>query len=163
MDTPKSIGSLVINLIYGISLGLAVLAMLGVVLMTFCDKYKCRYLMYFSCVILFILGLVGFLLAIIFSIIVPVMFLFCEWLDVTITSSGFIANTQKVITDTKVRDIVSACLVGGSGEIMTAVGGASINTTISGLKNSISNSMTFNTTSQVNSINTAVSLINTNI
>lgn len=77
MDTPKSIGSLVINLIYGIALGVSVLALLGVVLMTFCDKYKCRYLMYFSCVVLFFLGLVGFLIAVVFSILVPVVFFLC--------------------------------------------------------------------------------------
>ncbi len=70
-------GTLVINLIYGVMLGLSVLALLGVVLMTFCDKYKCRYLMYFSCVSLFFLGILGFLLAIIFSIIVPILFLMC--------------------------------------------------------------------------------------
>lgn len=77
LTTPKSIGTLVINLIYGIALGLAALALLGVILMTFCDKYKCRYLMYFSCVILFFIGIIGFLVAIIFSIIVPVLYLFC--------------------------------------------------------------------------------------
>lgn len=77
LSTPKTIGTLVINLIYGIALGLAALALLGVILMTFCDKYKCRYLMYFSCVILFFIGIIGFLVAIIFSIIVPVLYLFC--------------------------------------------------------------------------------------
>ncbi len=163
MDTPKTIGSLVISLIYGIALGISVLALLGVVLMTFCDKYKCRYLMYFSCVILFFFGLLGFLIAIIFSVIVPVMFFLCEWLDVTITSSGFQTNTQKLLSDPQVQTIISSCLVGGSGDIMGAVGGASISTTINGLKDSITNTNTFNTTSQSDSINTAMNNITTTI
>jgi len=163
METPKDMGTLVINLIYGIMLGLSVLALLGVVLMTFCDKYKCRYLMYFSCVILFFLGLLGFLLAIIFSIIVPVLFLLCEWLDVTITSTGFATNTQKFVSDTQVQNILGSCLIGGDGNIMAAVGGASINTTINGLKDSITNTNTFNTSSQLTTMNTAVTNITNSI
>ena len=145
METPKTIGTLVINLIYGIALGLAALALLGVILMTFCDKYKCRYLMYFSCVILFFFGILGFLLAIIFSIIVPIMYLFCEWLDVTITSSGFATNTQKFISDVQVQNILSSCLVGGTGDIMAAVGGATIGNTMNDLTGAITYTSAFNT------------------
>jgi len=35
-------GTLVMQVFYGASLGLALLSLIGVVLMTFCDKYKCR-------------------------------------------------------------------------------------------------------------------------
>jgi len=163
MDTPKTMGTLVINLIYGIALGLAALALLGVILMTFCDKYKCRYLMYFSCVILFFFGILGFLIAIIFSIIVPVMYFLCEWLDVTITSSGFTTNTQKFITDAQVQNILSSCLVGGTGDIMAAVGGASIGNTINNLTSAITYTSAFNTTSQAASITTAVTNITSTI
>jgi len=156
METPKTIGTLVINLIYGIALGLAALALLGVILMTFCDKYKCRYLMYFSCVILFFFGILGFLIAIIFSIIVPVMYLLCEWLDVTITSSGFTTNTQKFISDAQVQNILSSCLVGGSGDIMTAVGGASIGNTMNSLTSAINYTSAFNTSTESASISTAI-------
>jgi hypothetical protein len=152
MDTPKSMGTMVISIIYGVMLGLSVLALLGVVLMTFCDKYKCRYLMYFSCVILFFLGILGFLLAIIFSIIVPVLYFLCGWLDVTLQSTTFSANTGKFLTDLQVRDIISTCLVGGSGDIIAVVGGASVGTTINGLKDSVSKTNAFNTTSSTNDI-----------
>jgi hypothetical protein len=163
MDTPKSIGGLVISLIYGVALGLSVLTLLGVILMTFCDKYKCRYLMYFSCVILFFIGLVGFLIALLFSIVVPVLFFLCEWLDVTITSSGFNSNTQKLLSDAQVRNILSTCLVGGTGDIMTAVGGATVSSTLNQLKNSFSNTANFNTASQVTTINAAVTNITNTI
>lgn len=159
METPKDIGNLVINLIYGIALGVAVLALLGVILMTFCDKYKCRYLMYFSCVVLFFFGILGFFVAIIFSIIVPVMYLFCEWLDVTITSSGFTTNTAGLNLDAQVQNILSTCLVGGPGDIMTAVGGASIGTTLSGLTNAINYTNSFNTSSESAAISSAITNI----
>lgn len=161
MDTPKDMGTLVINLIYGIALGLAVLALLGVVLMTFCDKYKCRYLMYFSCVLLFFFGLLGFLIAIIFSIIVPVMFFLCEWLDVTVSSTGFSSNVQKFISDSNIRGYITPCLTGGDGNLMAAVGSASVNSTIYNLRGAMVNASSFNTTSQVNSLNTALTNITT--
>lgn len=163
METPKSAGTLVISLIYGIMLGLSVLALLGVVLMTFCDKYKCRYLMYFSCVILFFLGILGFLLAIIFSILVPVIFLMCEWLDVTMTSTGFNTNTQKFISDTQVRNIVSTCLVGGNGDIIAAIGAGTVSNTINGLRDSIQKTNSFNTSSTLADINTALANITQSI
>lgn len=163
METPKSAGTLVISLIYGIMLGLSVLALLGVVLMTFCDKYKCRYLMYFSCVILFFLGILGFLIAIIFSILVPVFFLLCEWLDVTMTSTGFITNTQSVLSDVQVRNIVSSCLVGGNGDIISAIGVGSVTTTINGLRDSIQKTSSFNTSQTLADINTALANITQSI
>lgn len=154
LETPKSMGTLVISLIYGIMLGLSVLALLGVVLMTFCDKYKCRYLMYFSCVILFFLGILGFLIAIIFSIIVPVMFFLCEWLDVTLQSSTFSGNTGKFLSDNQVRNIIGTCLPGGTGDIISVVGGASVGTAINGLKDAMSKINDFNTTQRSNNITT---------
>jgi hypothetical protein len=154
LETPKSMGTLVISVIYGVMLGLSVLALLGVVLMTFCDKYKCRYLMYFSCVILFFLGILGFLIAMIFSIIVPVMFFLCEWLDVTMQSSTFSTNTGKFLTDTKVREIIGTCLPGGSGDIISVVGGATVGTAINGLKDAMSKINDFNSTERSNNITT---------
>lgn len=75
---------------YGASLGLALLSLIGVVLMTFCDKYKCRYLMYFSCMFMFFIALIGFLLAIIFSLIIPMYYWGCEWISTTVGSqAGF--------------------------------------------------------------------------
>ena len=159
MDTPKSMGTMVISVIYGVMLGLSVLALLGVVLMTFCDKYKCRYLMYFSCVILFFLGILGFLLAVIFSIIVPVMFLLCEWLDVTLQASTFSANTGKFISDTTVQNIISTCLAGGSGDIIAVVGGPAVGTTINGLKDSVSKTNSFNTSTSLGLITTNLNTI----
>ncbi len=92
-STPSSMGTLVLQAFYGASLGLAVFSLIGVVLMTFCDKYKCRYLMYFACIFMFFIGIVGFLLATLFSIIIPFYYWGCEWTSTTIGSqSGFSSN-----------------------------------------------------------------------
>jgi hypothetical protein len=86
-------GTLVLQVFYGASLGLAVFSLIGVVLMTFCDKYKCRYLMYFACVFMFFIGIIGFLIATIFSIIIPFYYWGCEWTSTTIGSqAGFDSN-----------------------------------------------------------------------
>lgn len=98
LDAPSDSGTLAIQLFYGVALGFAILALIGVVLMTFCDKYKCRYLMYFSCLVLFIFALIGFFIAIIFSILVPLMYWSCDWLTVTVgTSAGFNTNTADIM------------------------------------------------------------------
>ena len=163
MDAPKDMGSLVINLIYGIMLGLSCLALLGVVLMTFCDKYKCRHLMYFSCVFLFFLGLLGFLLAMIFSIIVPILYFACDWLSITLGSSaGFNANMAGLLTDANVRNYIAPCLNGGTGDLMNAVAPGSISD-INNLKNSLTNSNLFNTSSQTATITSTLTTITTSI
>lgn len=77
----------------------------------------------------------------------------------TITSSGFTANSQKFITDVQVQTILSSCLIGGSGDIMGAVGGATISNTLNGLKNAVTNTVTFNTTSQINAMDSALTSI----
>ena len=163
IDAPKDMGSLVINLIYGIMLGLSCLALLGVVLMTFCDKYKCRHLMYFSCVFLFFLGLIGFLIAIIFSIIVPILYFACDWFSITVGSSaGFNTNMAGLLTDASVRGYIAPCLNGGTGDLMNAVAPSSI-ADINNLKNSLSNTNLFNTSSQTATITSTLTTITNSI
>lgn len=150
---------MVIQLFYGVALGFACLALIGVVLMTFCDKYKCRYLMYFACVILFFFGLLGFLIAIIFSVLVPVMYWGCDWMSVTMGSStGFDANMQTLITDSNTRGYISPCLSGGSGDIMSAIAPGNA-ATLTDLKSSFTDTSAFNSSSQVTAINTAQSTL----
>ncbi len=67
----------VITAFFGVIVGLSVLVILGALLMTFCEKYKCRYLIYFSCIFLFLIGIVGFLLSTLLSAIVPVVYFTC--------------------------------------------------------------------------------------
>lgn len=69
--------TVVISALFGVIIGLAVLGIVGALIMTFCNKFKCRYLVYFACVILFIIGIVLFLLSVLFSLITPILYYTC--------------------------------------------------------------------------------------
>lgn len=108
----------VVTAFFGVFIGLGVIGIIGVVLMTFCDKYSCRYLIYFVCLILTILGIISFLLAFLFSIITPVLYLGCDFINTSISSqSGFSTNLQPVLGN-QLSNMVKVCLPGGSGEII---------------------------------------------
>jgi len=147
LDSPRSMGTMVIQLFYGVALGVSVLALLGVVLMTFCDQYKCRYLMYFSCLILFFFALLGFFIAIIFSLLVPLIYWSCDWLSISLGSkSGFDTNFSGLMSDAKTRSYISTCLTGQDGLLLKAVAPTSVGN-ITNLRDSLNMSSLFNSTS----------------
>jgi energy-coupling factor transporter transmembrane protein EcfT len=114
-------GTMVFQVIYGVAMGFAVFALIGVILMTFCDKYKCRYLMYFACIILFLFAIIGFLLSFIFSLILPVMYWGCDWLSVSInTGAGFTTNLGSIL-DSATASKITPCLADGNGDMVSAV------------------------------------------
>lgn len=76
-------------------------------------------------------------------------------MDVTIQSSTFSSNTGTLISDAQVQSILSTCLVGGSGDIMAVVGGATVNNTLNGLTTAISQTNSFDTSNMTSMINTA--------
>jgi hypothetical protein len=91
MDTVSSKKPLInlgVQVVYGVTVGLASMMLLGALLVAFCDKPKCRYLMYFACFLLFFIGLVGFLMSIIFSFITPVVYFGCQFIDFSLSSSA---------------------------------------------------------------------------
>ena len=90
--------TIVVTAIFGVFIGLGVLSIIGTILMTFCDKFSCRYLVYFVCVILLVLGFISFLLAVLFSVITPVLYLGCDFITVAIGSSaGFSTNLAPIL------------------------------------------------------------------
>lgn len=102
MTSQSSMATMVVEIFYGVIIGFSLLALLGVLLMTFCDKYKCRHLMYFSCIFLFFIGIVGFLLSSLFSIIVPVLYLGCGFITTSFSSSANFTGTSDLIQPTSV-------------------------------------------------------------
>ncbi len=80
--------SLSIKLLYGITIGISSAMLLSALLIAFCDKIKCRYLMYFSCTILFFLGILGFLLSVGYSIVAPAIYFGCQFMDYSLSSSA---------------------------------------------------------------------------
>lgn len=162
-DMPKQYGTMAIQLFFGAVLGLSVLALLGVVMMTFCDKYKCRYLMYISCVILFFFALLGFLIAVIFSIIVPILYWGCDWLSITFSSSAnFHTNITPLISSSTTRNYIAPCLKGGNGDLMAVVAPGTF-TTLNNLRDSLKNTSSFNSTAQVSALTAAMNAVDTAI
>lgn len=83
-------GNMGLQAFYGVLIGFSFFTFLGSLLTVCCDKYKCRYLMYFSCIFLFLTGLLSFLLSSMFSMFIPPMTWGCSYLDVALKDkAGF--------------------------------------------------------------------------
>jgi hypothetical protein len=85
-NTPGQYGSMGMQIFYGVLIGFSCLALLGALLTVCCDKYGCRYLMYFSCLIFFLGAFIGFFISTLFSFFVPVFTWTCSYLDYTLLS-----------------------------------------------------------------------------
>lgn len=94
MGTVGSNGNMGLQAFYGVFIGFASLALLGTLLTACCDKYGCRHLIYFSCLIMFLVGLFGALFATIFSVLIPFFTWGCSYLDVTLGSSAGFNGTN---------------------------------------------------------------------
>lgn len=67
----------------------SVLGLIATILMTFCDKYSCRYLLYCACCWLLIMGIISFAIATVLSIFSPIV----------VTSCGTIKNALSSTTE----------------------------------------------------------------
>lgn len=84
---------------YGALVGFSVFGLLGLIVTSCCHKAGCRHLMYFSCFLLFLIGWVVFLIAVLFSFLVPVFTWTCSYLDVALANStGFQSNSPSIKT-----------------------------------------------------------------
>lgn len=89
-----------IKALYGTTIGLSTIMLISALLVAFCDKIKCRYLMYISCFILFILGVTGFMLTLVSSVAAPAIFFSCQFLDYSLSSSAHFQSTPTPIQAT---------------------------------------------------------------
>ena len=78
--------TIAVTVVFGVFIGFSTLALIGALMMTFCDKYSCRYLVYFACCFMFLLGIITFLLAILFSIFTPLLYYSCDFLQFSVES-----------------------------------------------------------------------------
>ena len=85
-STPKSYGNVGLQGFYGFLILFSFFALIGVLLTVCCNKYGCRHLMYFSCVFIFIATLLTFIIAALFSIIVPLFTWTCSYLNYSMES-----------------------------------------------------------------------------
>lgn len=149
--------TIAVTAIFGAFIGLGVLSIIGTLLMTFCDKFSCRYLIYFVCVILLILGILSFLLATLFSIITPILYLGCDFLTTSLSSSvNFNTNVGKIL-DPSVTNYLAVCLPGGSGDLINQLG---VDLTgINGLTSSISSMRAFDASQLQNGVDQAITTL----
>lgn len=95
LSMPGDYGSMGMQGFYGFLVCFSFFSMVGVLLTVCCDKPGCRHLMYFSCVFLFVGAFLAFLVAFIFSLMVPFFTWTCEYLNVAVSSStGFNGNSS---------------------------------------------------------------------
>ncbi len=73
--------------IYGGLIGIASLGILATILLAFCNLYKCRFLLYFTCCILLIIGIVSLLLATIISALIPLFYFTCDFTTYSFSSA----------------------------------------------------------------------------
>jgi hypothetical protein len=144
---------------FGVFIGLGVLGIIGAILMTFCDKFSCRYLVYFVCVILLILGILSFLLSIVFSVITPILYLGCDFLTVTVGSStGFNTNLSPLL-DPSIVGYIKVCMPGGTGDLINALG-VDVSA-INGLTSSVSQLQAFDVSLLQTGVSTALTTLST--
>jgi hypothetical protein len=121
-------GNMGLQIFYGVLIGFSTLGLLGALLTVCCDKYGCRHLIYFSCFVLFIVGLIAALLATLFSIMLPGMTWGCSYLDTALaTSSGFTTNLGTPL-GSAVAGQLAPCMPFGNGNIINSIGGSATNT-----------------------------------
>ena len=114
-------GNMALQAFYGVFIGFGFFALLGALLTACCDKYGCRYLMYFSCVFLFVVGLIGFLIATVLSVVIPAATWGCSFMDVTLASeSGFTTNLNTAL-GSSVTNQLKYCMPFQNGRIIDAV------------------------------------------
>ena len=87
-DSAMSSVTVAILVLLSIVIVLCGLVVVGAVLMTFCEKYSFRYMIYAPCCVLFVVDIVGFLIATIFSLLTPVLYFGCQFLSFSISSSA---------------------------------------------------------------------------
>lgn len=74
--------------IYGGLIGIACVGMLATLLLLICNLYKCRFLLYFTCCILLLVGIISLLLATIISTLIPILYFTCDFTTYSFSSAA---------------------------------------------------------------------------
>lgn len=90
LSAPGAYGNMGMQGFYGFMIAFSFFALIGVLLTVCCDKPGCRHMMYCSCIFLFIGAFLAFMVAILFSFLVPFFTWTCDYLNVALSSKvGF--------------------------------------------------------------------------
>ena len=106
--------------------------------------------------------MIGFLIAFIFSIIIPILYWGCDWLSVTVGSgAGFNANIGTIL-DATTAGYITPCLSDGDGDIVNAVA-PTFATTLNSLSDSVIKTASFSVTDKTAELDAALLSITTSI
>ncbi len=97
LSIPSAYGNVGMQAFYGALVGFSIFGLLGLMLTACCQKTGCRHLMYISCFVLFLMGWATFIIAVMFSVLVPVFTWTCSYLDVAMANSTGFQSTTCVI------------------------------------------------------------------
>ncbi len=79
-------------------LALSIVGIVATILTALCKCYKMRYLIYFSCCILFVIAIFCFILAMLTSVLTPVIYFSCDFLEYSISGADEFESTHFVIS-----------------------------------------------------------------
>ena len=74
--------------VYAGLIGISCLGMLATLLLIVCNLYKCRFLLYFTCCILILIGIISLFVAILISALIPIMYFTCDFTTSTFSSAA---------------------------------------------------------------------------
>lgn len=74
--------------IYAGFVALASIAMLATLMLLICNIYKCRYILYLTCLIFVIIGVISFLLSVMISALIPITYWTCDFATFTFSSKA---------------------------------------------------------------------------
>lgn len=95
---------------------LGAFSILGLILMGFCQCFKCRYLVYLVCFLFLLLGALCFLVSLMLSLFMPFYATACLGLETAVSSDEEFGNTDLAISG-KVKTAFQSCLPGADGRI----------------------------------------------
>jgi predicted PurR-regulated permease PerM len=128
--------TIVLIVFFSVFILLGILGIIGTVLLTFFKKYRCRYLIYAICGVLCFLGLITFIIAVLLSVVTPVIFLGCEYIQTTLSSPSNFQSNLESVAGSDLTSYMSVCLPGESGRItdgMSTLNGSGLDELLNGM------------------------------
>jgi hypothetical protein len=150
-----NIVTIAVTAFFGVFIGFGVLGIIATLLMTFCDKFSCRYLLYFICFFFVILGMLSFFLAILFSVFTPVLYFGCDFLTTAISSGANFNTNLGSVVGSQLSSYLGVCLPGGSGDIINQLGNVDLSA-INNLTSVVNNINTFRAATLQTGVETAL-------
>jgi hypothetical protein len=148
--------------LYGVTLGLAILAIIGVILVKSCKAIGCRHFLYFICILSLLVAIVLFIFAIVLATIMSVSYYSCTYTSTTFTNPASFTNTITNIfgaQNANLSTYFSQCF-GGTNDFLTLTD-PTLSGYFSNLKVAIFNSKVYNFTDLTTNLNTKFTTMST--